>query len=429
MKRVVLVAPEFPPSNTAGAHRPRLLAKHLEAFGWTPTVLTVRRDQIEGPLDPALDRLVDPSLQVIRTGALPVRPVRLIGDLGLRTLPAHARALWRFVDRREVDAAVFFGPPWFSFALGPLVCRRRNVPYVLDYIDPWISDWTASHPFPSRGWWYHRGALAVEPRALRSAAHVTAVSDGILADLRHRYPWLDETSTSSMPYGAEPADIEAADRLGARPPDFSQGDAVTIAFTGALQPSSQPLLRAVLGAVAKLRASGSPAGRRLRLRLYGTSNMTAGHGRFAALQPAKEMGVDDIVSEIPERVSYLEAMAVLRACDLVLVMGSTDPYYHASKLYPAIVAGKPILALCHVRSSIRTVMEETGAGDCITFETGDDLAALVDAIAVSIERLAAAGARPIIPAHLERFTARASTAVLARALDASIHATAVAEAI
>ena len=43
-RRVVLVAPEFPPANTAGAHRPRLFAKHLPEFGWTPTVLTIRRD-------------------------------------------------------------------------------------------------------------------------------------------------------------------------------------------------------------------------------------------------------------------------------------------------------------------------------------------------------------------------------------------------
>src|SRR5260221_11667133 len=92
-RRVMLVAPEFPPSNTAGAHRPRLFAKHLPEFGWTPTVLTVRREEIEGPLDPMLEQLVDPELDVVRTGALPVRPVRLIGDIGIRTLGHHASAL------------------------------------------------------------------------------------------------------------------------------------------------------------------------------------------------------------------------------------------------------------------------------------------------------------------------------------------------
>ena len=126
-RRVMLVAPDFPPSNTAGAHRPRLFAKHLHEFGWTPTVLTVRREEIEGPLDPMLERLVDPDLDVVRTGALPVRPVRLVGDMGIRTLGHHASALKAAFSQGGVRATVLFGPPWFSFVLGP-VCLLYTSP-------------------------------------------------------------------------------------------------------------------------------------------------------------------------------------------------------------------------------------------------------------------------------------------------------------
>src|SRR5471032_432041 len=213
MKRVALIAPEFPPSNTAGAHRPRLFAKHLQEFGWTPTVFTVKREEIEGPLDPMLEQLVDPALDVVRTGALPVRPIRLIGDIGIRSLGHHASALGAATKRGEIDATVLFGPPWFSFVLGPLMRRRFGTPYVVDYIDPWVSDWTASHAFPSKAWFYHRAAIAIEPTVLRSAAHVTAVSQGILTDLRARYPWLDPQRLTAMPYGAEPDDLDASARL------------------------------------------------------------------------------------------------------------------------------------------------------------------------------------------------------------------------
>lgn len=420
-RRVILVAPEFPPSNTAGAHRPRLFAKHLPAFGWTPTVLTIRRDLIEGPIDKRLEALLDPDLEVIRTGALPIRPVRLIGDMGIRTLWSHARALDAMARRGEVEAMALFGPPWFSFALGPRMRRRYAVPYVMDYIDPWISDWTASPRFPSKGWFYHRAAKAIEPRALRSAAHVTAVSDGVLGDLRRRYPWLDPARTTAMPYGAEPDDLDAAARLGIGPPDFTPGDGtVTVAFTGAIQPNGGELLRAVLRAIAELRASGSDLGRRIRLRCYGTSNLTWGHGRFSVLPLARELGVADLVSEIPERIPYLDAMAVLRACNIVLVMGSHDPYYHASKLYPAIVSGRPILAVCHEASSIRAVMAATGAGSCVTFADPGDIDARADEIRRAIVTLAARERRPPRASDVERFTARASTAALARALDAAV---------
>lgn len=417
-RRVVLVAPEFPPSNTAGAHRPRLFAKHLPACGWTPTVLTVRPEQIEGPLDPMLERLVDPGLDVVRTGALPVRPFRLVGDLGLRTLGHHALALGTIIRQGGVGAVVLFGPPWFSFALGPLVRRWFGAPYVVDYIDPWMSDWTAAHPFPSKAWCYHQAAAAIEPMVLRSASHVTAVSEGILDGLRERYRWLEASRVTAMPYGAEPDDLEAAARLGVEPPDFLAGDgAFNICFTGALQPKGGPLLRAVLGALRDLRGSSRPLGARLRLRCYGTSNMTGGAGRYGVMPMAREYGLADIVSEIPERIPYLQAMAVLRACDVVLVMGSVDPYYHASKLYPAIVSGRPVLALCHVESSIRTVMHQTAAGPCVTFRDPEELTARVPEIRDAIVALAE-GPRTRPPSGAtDPFTARASTRVLARVLD------------
>ncbi len=418
MNRVVLVAPEFPPSNTAGAHRPRLFAKHLPAFGWTPTVLTVRADQIEGPLDPLLERLVDPDLDIVRTGALPVRPIRLIGDIGIRTLPYHALALRAAIRQGGVRAVVLFGPPWFSFALGPLMRRWTGTPYVVDYIDPWMSDWTATHAFPSKAWFYNRAAAFIEPVVLRSASHVTGVSAGMLDGLRARYPWLDASRLSAMPYGAEPDDLEASARLHVDPPDFRVGDeALNICFTGALQPKGGALLRAVLAALRDLRASGSALGDRVRLRCYGTSNLTWGSGRYGVTPVAREFGLSDVVSEIPERVPYLQALAALRACDIVLVMGSVDQYYDASKLYPAIMSGRPILTICHAESNMPTVMDETGAGICVTFHDVAELAQRTGEIRAAIETLATRGRRPLDAAKVERFTARASTAVLARVLD------------
>jgi hypothetical protein len=418
VNEVVLVAPEFPPCNSAGAHRPRLFAKHLPAFGWRPTVLTVQAEQIEGPLDRDLERLLDPSVPVVRTSAIPVRPVRVLGDLGLRSLPAHARALAAMIGRWPVRALVLFGPPWFSFVLGPTLGRRFGLPYVVDYIDPWLSDWTEAQAFPSKAWFYHRAAAAVEPAVLRSAAHVTAVSEGILDDLRSRYPWLTPERMSAMPYGAEPDDLAAADRLGVAPPDFTPGDGtINVCFTGAVQPKGRELVVAVLRALAQLRASDSDPGRRLRLRFYGTSNLTWGHGRCTVLPLARECGVEDAVSETPERIPYLQAMAVMQACDVILVMGSVDAYYHASKLYPAIVSGRPILALCHAGSSIRTVMNDMDAGIAVTFERVEELESRVGDIAAALEALAARPRRVPAAAAVEPFTARASTAVLARALD------------
>jgi hypothetical protein len=122
-------------------------------------------------------------------------------------------------------------------------------------------------------------------------------------------------------------------------------------------------------------------------------------------------------------------MSVLQACGIVLVMGSTDAYYHASKLYPAIVSGRPILAVCHRDSSIKRVVEQTGAGMCVAFSDPLELQSQVGEIAGAIESLAGRPRRTPDAAAIEPFTARASTACLARVLDHITDRPALAEAI
>lgn len=417
-KQVVLVAPEFPPSNTAGAHRPRLLAKHLPQFGWQPTVLTIREDRIEGPLDPALSALLDPCLEVVRTGALPVRPVRIIGDVGIRAWPYHFCRLADRARRGAIDAAILFGPPWFSFAHGPLLNLLFGIPYVIDYIDPWITEFSARHRFGSKGWWYHRAATLIEPVALRSAAAVTAVSDGMLDGVLSRYPGVTPPCTAAMPYGAEPDDFAAAERLGAAPPDIDRtGREITIVFTGAVQPNGRELVRAALLGIRALRQSGRPIGAQVRARFYGTSNLTWGHGRETVMPIAAELGLADVVSERPERISYVRALAALRAGAIVLMFGSTERAYNASKLYPAILSGRPVLALCHAESAMRATMAETGAGACVTFQDSRDLQHLEGRIADAIVALATREPTRVDARSVERYTARRSAEIMAGILD------------
>jgi hypothetical protein len=428
-RQVVLVAPEFAPSNTAGAHRPRLFAKHLPAFGWEPTVLTIRDNRIEGPLDPALNALLDPRLTVVRTGALPVRPVRIVGDVGIRALPYHFCALFDRARRGMVDAVVLFGPPWFSFAHGPLLRLLFSTPYVIDYIDPWITESSAAHRFPARGWWYHRAAAAIEPIALGSAAAVTAVSDGMLEGVLRRYPGLTPPCTAAMPYGAEIDDVLAAERLGAAPPDIDRsGHEVTIVFTGAVQPNGRELVRAVLRGIGALKQSSPSIGSRVRARFYGTSNLTWGHGRETVMPIANELGIAELVSERPERISYVSALAALRASRIVLMFGSTERAYNASKLYPALLSGRPVLALCHAESAMRATVEETGAGICLTFSGAAELERLDQQIADAIVTLASRQHTPVDPRIVDRYSARRSTQILAGILDRITTPAALAEA-
>lgn len=427
MKRVVIVAPEFPPANTAAVHRSRIFATHLPPFGWEPTVLTVKENQIEGPLDRDLDKLIRPETRVIRTSAIPVHPWRFLGDMGLRCLWHHKRALEKICKETQVDLIFIPGPPWFMFLLGLHFLERYGIPYVIDYIDPWISEWSMEAKFPSKRWIYNRLANRFESKVLERASHVTAVSEGIHDDLRQRYPFLPLRHCTAMPYGGDAHDFEVLRQLHIQPPDFHPGNGeFTICFTGALQPRGFEILRVLLMAVKLVKRNRPDLFKKLKLRFYGTSNLTWGYGRYQVMPIAKQFGLEEKVSEIPERVPYLQSLAIQAASSANLIMGSSERYYHASKLYTSLLAGKPLLAICHREASIAKVLSDLGIRSSVTFDDLGELFGRTQDIFEMIVKLSESAFKlPDIPwGQFERFSAGGVTQTLAKIFDQAAEQTA-----
>ena len=138
-----MVSPHFPPDSSAASHRVRLLAPHLPAAGWSPTVLTVRASAYEGRLDPELAALVPPSVRVERADAWPAAITRRagLGDLGLRSFTGLRRACRSLLARERFDALFITIYPTYPALLGPMLKRRFAIPFVLDYQDPWVGAW------------------------------------------------------------------------------------------------------------------------------------------------------------------------------------------------------------------------------------------------------------------------------------------------
>lgn len=65
-RRVLVVAPHFPPVNAPDGQRARLIVPHLAAHGWRAEILTVRPEFVEAPLDAELAATLPPSLRIHR---------------------------------------------------------------------------------------------------------------------------------------------------------------------------------------------------------------------------------------------------------------------------------------------------------------------------------------------------------------------------
>jgi hypothetical protein len=380
MRNVLMVSPHFPPDSSAASHRVRLLAPHLEAAGWAPTVVTLERSAYEGRLDPGLEALVPSSLRVVRAPAWRAGVTRRIGlgDLGLRAFTGLRRTCRTLLSREHFDALFITVYPVYPALLGAGLKSAFHVPFVLDYQDPWVGAWGQSvggGPGGAPDWKSRasrRLGLWLEPKAVHAADAIVAVSQGTIDGIVERIPAAARVPHGVIPLGFEPDDFAA---LRARPPmpsHFDPADGlVHLCYVGTLLPTGLGTLRLLMRALERARRDDAAAAR-LRLHFFGTSNQSQSD-EHRVLPIARECGVADIVSEVPGRLDYLDALSVLTHASGILLLGSSERHYTASKLYPALLAKRPILALFHEASSVVSILRAAASEPSVRVLTyGDD---------------------------------------------------------
>ncbi len=361
MKRVLIISPHFPPDTSAGTHRIRLLAPHLERYDWSPTIVSVDPQDYETRLDQGLAGLVPDHLRVIRCRALSPRWTRRVGlgDLGLRALPGLRRTCRRLLADEPFDALCITIFPSYPAVLGPSLKRSFQIPFVLDYQDPWVGSWgktvggglNGGADLKSR--LTRRLAQFLEPRAVRHADAITAVSEGTYQEIQERNPSTKDTLCAAIPLGGEPADFDYL-RQHPRPNRFfdpADGQ-FHLCYVGTLLPLGFETLRAVLKAVRLLRERRPEIHERFQLHFFGTSNQTDSEAPQRVMPIARELDVADRVTEVAPRIDYLDAVTVQTQASSILMMGSTERHYTASKLYPGLLARRPLLSVYHEASSV-----------------------------------------------------------------------------
>ncbi len=409
MRRVLMVTPHFPPDSSAASHRVRLLAPHLSAFGWEPTIVTVDPRDYEGGVEPALNGLVPPSLRVVRCRAWSpswTRPIGF-GDLGLRAFVNLRATCGRLLRAERFDVLFVTVYPVYPALLGPMLKRRFGVKFVLDYQDPWVGSWGLTvgggpnGAADRRSRMTRRLATFLEPIAVHAADAITAVSAGTHEEIVARIPAAGRIVREALPLGWERDDFTRLDGAGSQR-FFEGGDGVVnVVYVGTILPKGLETLRALLEALQRVRDRDAAAYARLRVWFLGTSNQFEAQAPLRVLPMAADLGVTAAVREVAPRIPYADALAVLRDAHTILLLGSTEPHYTASKLYPALLAGRPLLAAFHEASSVVDVLRRVGGGAAIRLVTyGADGPRTGDRIDCLARHLAAIARQPVRPASL-----------------------------
>jgi hypothetical protein len=420
MKRLVLLSTYFPPGNVAGVHRARLWSQYLAEFGWEPTVVTTDAHYYEERPDPALTMLVPAGVKVVYTRALPTRPVRLVGDLGIRAMWWHYRALSVLASQRKMDFLLITVASHYSSVLGRLLHRRFGVPYGIDYQDPWIGESYRPRPILSKAWAGEKLAHILEPWAVRDAALISGVAPGYFAGALRRNPALATRAvTAAMPIGGSEMDFETVRRMSPRPFLFDPDDGFFhLIYAGALLPEGVVVVEAFLRGIARLRSIAPVTAGRLRVHFVGTGRSANDDQGHQVLQLARRAGVEDLVTEHPHRIGYVDSLNHLMRANAILVLGSTERHYTPSKLFLAVLSRRPVLAVLHEASTAVGMLAAARAGRTILLPEGG----LPDPATVACE-LQALLERPTYDSAavdwsaFDAYSARNSARHLAAALD------------
>lgn len=387
-RRVLFVTYYYPPSGGPGVQRSLKFTRYLPAFGWMPTVLTVRPEHASYPdLDPDLGDEIPVDIDVERTYAWDpyaiyarvlkkqkedVVSVGFLGEAQMNVRQRVARwiranvflpdarvgwvpfAVRRGDDlllRERFDSIVTTGPPHSVHLIGLLLAYRHGIPWLTDFRDPWTEiDYYADLPMtaPARAL-----DAMMERLVLRRATAGTVVSRSMHEQLSRS----GDLPLEVIENGFDPADFEGVSG------DLSP-DEFVLSHVGNLNEARNP--KALWEALGRLDVEATMP----KLRLSFVGNVEP-----AVLASAARYGLNDRLRTMPY-VPHADAVRRMKSATMLLlsinrVKGSEGIV--TGKVYEYVATGRPVLGLGPVMGDAARVLHESGAGTMLDF---DDVAGI-----------------------------------------------------
>jgi glycosyltransferase involved in cell wall biosynthesis len=351
-RRVLIVVSSFRPAMTADMQRARQLCWELPKLGWDVEILAPD-ESYQNPLCVDKDgaEFFAPQTGVHELARFAPALFRMagIGTIGWRALVPLFRKGLELLRSGRIDLVYFSTANFPFFLLGPLWKKRTGVPFVLDIHDP-IHKSGRAHPVWAAPGMKHRAAnwlsAAIERNAVTRADAIISVSEAYVEQFRNRYG-TKVPPASVIPFALSQHDFEIAR-------NNSAVSAGTVRYVGAGGPIMERSFRLLCAARARVPRKD------IRFELYGTYLGWKPGDRRHLAEIARVAGVDDIVSESTERVSFRRSLELLLGGSGCLILGVDDAGYMPSKLFSYAGSGKPLLAVVRKDGSAFAALKDMG---------------------------------------------------------------------
>jgi len=358
--------------------RVRMSLPYFEENGWAAEVVAVDPLYVDLPQD---ELLVEPIPESIKIHYIKALSKNWTSKLGFGSIAY--RSWWFFLKkvnqllRDEKFDLVYFSTTQFQVCtLGVYWLRKFKVPYVIDMQDPWHSEYYRDKPKeqqPRKYWLSYRLNKYLEPIAMQKASGLISVSENYIKTLKHRYLPIKQIPSATITFGAFNPDLKVAARHQDEFKPLLQPGFKNIVYIGRGGMDMYTAITPVFESLKKGMLDEPAVFNEIKLYFIGTSYAPSGYGTPTILPFAKQFGLGEQVIEITDRIGYYHTLATLQQADALFIPGSDDPHYTASKIYPYLLTGKPLLSIFNSNSSAIAILNEFGAKYVYSYDKTPDI--------------------------------------------------------
>ncbi|MBS1527500.1 MAG: hypothetical protein JST19_17770 [Bacteroidetes bacterium] len=403
--------------------RIRMSLPYFSELGWDAEVITVDPKYSEMPKDELLLQSLPKDIKIHYVKAFNKKWTSLLGlgSIALRSLYFYRKKVSLLLKNNHFDLVYFSTTQFPVCILGAYWKKNFKVPYVIDMQDPWHSEYYRDKPKaqqPRKYWFSYRMNKYLEPKAMRNVDGLISVSPNYITDLEARYPGIKNIPAATITFGAFDADVQIAkDNAGKFAPLLDPGT-INVVYIGRGGADMHRSVSMLFSAFKDGLEREPELFNRIRLYFIGTSYAPAGQGKPTILPLAEQVGIENYIIELTDRISYYHSLTTLQQADALFIPGSDDPKYTASKIYPCLLTHKPLLAIFNPASPAIGVLKEYGVRNVYGYDM--DKKAEIYQFLVEV----AEGKLPV-PAYkadaIEKYSARNMTRMQCRLFDEVIH--------
>lgn len=352
---------------------------YFKQFGWDAEVAVVNSKHSDTVKDELLLQSVPDDIEIHKVNAFNKRWTAKIGlgSIALRSLWFYRQGVNKLLRQKPFDLIYFSTTQFPVCVLGAYWEKKFGIPYIIDMQDPWHSEYYRDKPKsqkPPKYWFSYKLNKYLEPVAMRRVSGLISVSDAYIQTLKSRYSRLKNIPATTITFGGFDKDLEIVKNSTS---DFNlvykkTSGKKNLVYIGRGGEDLEKALTIFFDAFKQGLKQDKELFKQFELSFIGTSYAPKGLGKKTIEPVAKVFGLEEYIDEHTDRIPFYEGLFNLLHADGLLIFGSDDPQYTASKTYPYILTEKPLLGVFHCKSSAVKIIKDCHAGKVITIDENQE---------------------------------------------------------